>query len=199
MLVRIGDWKKLERTLSVPKLVNATNKYMSVAINRAGLTLVRAIKKKIRSISSPPNHPITIARKGSSSPLIDNGDLFNSITKIQLSPLDVFVGVPNGLTDSETGTSLALIARVLEGGEIGKPHETIILPKNAKSLFVPLKKGVRPKDPGLIRGEDFVLFKVVRIQPRPFIGPALKESEAVIFAIYEAGFRAAILSLTKGI
>lgn len=39
-----------------------------------------AIKEKIVAISSPPNSPATIAKKGSSNPLIDTGQLKNSIT-----------------------------------------------------------------------------------------------------------------------
>jgi len=38
------------------------------------------ITKKIVSISDPPNTPETIARKGSSNPLIDTGQMKNSIT-----------------------------------------------------------------------------------------------------------------------
>lgn len=43
------------------------------------------IKQKIKSLKSPPNAPITIKRKGSSNPLIDEGQLANSITyKVKL-------------------------------------------------------------------------------------------------------------------
>lgn len=38
------------------------------------------IRKKIVSISSPPNSPATITKKGSSNPLVDTGQLKNSIT-----------------------------------------------------------------------------------------------------------------------
>jgi len=45
-----------------------------------GEFMADAITQKIVSISSPPNTPETIAAKGSSNPLIDEGHLKNSIT-----------------------------------------------------------------------------------------------------------------------
>jgi len=45
-----------------------------------GEFLSAAIKEKIVAINSPPNTPATIAKKGSSNPLIDTGQLKNSIT-----------------------------------------------------------------------------------------------------------------------
>ena len=45
-----------------------------------GLYLAAAVKKKIVSKIPPPNAPSTIARKGSSTPLVDTGQLLDSIT-----------------------------------------------------------------------------------------------------------------------
>ena len=45
-----------------------------------GEFMADAISQKIVSISSPPNTPETIAAKGSSNPLIDTGQMKNSIT-----------------------------------------------------------------------------------------------------------------------
>lgn len=43
-------------------------------------TLVRdGIKDHAVSLNSPPNHSFTVQRKGSSNPLVDTGDLINSI------------------------------------------------------------------------------------------------------------------------
>jgi hypothetical protein len=41
---------------------------------------VGVIKQRIANGIAPPNSPYTIARKGSSKPLIDTGQLRNSIT-----------------------------------------------------------------------------------------------------------------------
>lgn len=47
--------------------------------NLLGQTCVNAIQDFIRNLSSPANSGLTVANKGSSSPLIDTGRLINSI------------------------------------------------------------------------------------------------------------------------
>lgn len=49
------------------------------AVKRAAELAVGGVKKQIRDTLSPPNSPMTIARKGSSHPLIDTGNMRNSI------------------------------------------------------------------------------------------------------------------------
>ena len=197
MITTVGDWNKLAKTLTVPVLNKSIERYSKIASKRAGLLVVREIKKQIKRVSSPPNSPVTINRKGSSSPLIADGDLFGAPTHIVLGPFVVWVGIPAGKTHSETGVSLATIARVLEGGEVGRPPQvTYIRPKRAQALFVPLKKDVKPRQEGLVRGVDFVLMGEVRIQPRPFIGPAVKKSQKAVLEIYTTAVKAAIVELT---
>lgn len=45
-----------------------------------GEQMATAIKKYMRDLSSPPNHPYTAEQKGSSNPLVSTGGLVNSIT-----------------------------------------------------------------------------------------------------------------------
>ena len=45
-----------------------------------GLELSSKIKDYARDLSSPKNHPFTIAQKGSSNPLVDTGDMIGGIT-----------------------------------------------------------------------------------------------------------------------
>lgn len=45
-----------------------------------GQQMATAIKTYMRDLSSPPNHPHTIEQKGSSNPLVDTGQLIESIT-----------------------------------------------------------------------------------------------------------------------
>lgn len=49
------------------------------ALTRVGLLVVRLIQQKINQIKTPPNAPSTIQRKGSSNPLIDFGQMINSV------------------------------------------------------------------------------------------------------------------------
>ena len=46
---------------------------------KIGLVVKGRIQKSIRDLDSPPNAPSTIARKGSSSPLIDEGTMLTGV------------------------------------------------------------------------------------------------------------------------
>ena len=50
------------------------------ALSLVGQAMQAYIQKKIRSITYPPNSPATIKIKGSSKPLIDFGQMVNSVT-----------------------------------------------------------------------------------------------------------------------
>ena len=45
-----------------------------------GLLLKSGIQDYARELDSPPNHPYTVERKGSSNPLIDSGDMIGAIS-----------------------------------------------------------------------------------------------------------------------
>ena len=49
------------------------------ALNILGAWAVGELKKSIIQLRTPPNAPVTIARKGSSNPLIDTGQMLNTI------------------------------------------------------------------------------------------------------------------------
>jgi hypothetical protein len=51
----------------------------TTGLNRAGLLFVAQIQRRIRAGIAPPLSPVTIARKGSSTPLINTGQLWTSI------------------------------------------------------------------------------------------------------------------------
>lgn len=48
--------------------------------NIIGLPLESAIKDYATELDNPPNHPFTIARKESSNPLVDSGDMIGAIS-----------------------------------------------------------------------------------------------------------------------
>ena len=50
------------------------------AAARLGELGVSLVKRKIVSLKDPPNAPATVARKGSSNPLVDTGQLLQSVT-----------------------------------------------------------------------------------------------------------------------
>lgn len=53
---------------------------MQVALQRLGFRFVSEIQQRIRAGIEPANAESTIARKGSSTPLIDSGQLWSSVT-----------------------------------------------------------------------------------------------------------------------
>ncbi len=69
----LADW--LEVNVDHRKLV-----IQPPAARRLGLTVKAKIQNSIRELKTPPNASATVARKGSSNPLIDTGTLINSVT-----------------------------------------------------------------------------------------------------------------------
>ena len=66
--------KKLLKQISKGEITTTT------ALGLLGEFVSDKIKQKIVSISDPPNKPSTIRSKGSSNPLIDTGQMKNSVT-----------------------------------------------------------------------------------------------------------------------
>ena len=92
-----GEWRRLDEILN-PSLIAAGIQQTAARIGNYGAS---EVKKGIVS-GAPgdqkfaPNSPMTIARKGSSKPLIDKGDLVGSITYQVIDADNVFVGVKKG-------------------------------------------------------------------------------------------------------
>ena len=64
--------------------VLAGTKNVRDALAVIGEVAVAKVKKEIRNLKFPPNAPSTIARKGSDNPLIDEGQLVQSITHVEV-------------------------------------------------------------------------------------------------------------------
>ena len=81
-----------ERPFMIPAGNKAANKIINItvksiaggmdeqqALSKAAIMFKNAIQKEITNIKEPPNSPATIAKKGSSNPLIDSGDMRKSV------------------------------------------------------------------------------------------------------------------------
>lgn len=83
----IADWadensdehKELLRR-SAAAVVKGTLPSMTVALERLGLRFVGDVQKRIIAGIEPENAESTIAQKGSSTPLVDGGQLLSSVT-----------------------------------------------------------------------------------------------------------------------
>lgn len=80
-------------TNNIHVLNKALAKAMSLGLDQAGQYLEGKIVENIRSNMPPPNAPLTIALKGSSSTLIDTGEMMNAVTSEKKSGTEIWVGV----------------------------------------------------------------------------------------------------------
>lgn len=72
------EWTRFANEMIPRVLAGALS--VDALFDRLGQRMVADVQAKIRSISSPPNAPITRENKGSSNPLIDSGRMRQSIT-----------------------------------------------------------------------------------------------------------------------
>ena len=82
----------------------------------------------------------TIAHKGSSKPLINHGDLLNSVTYKILTPHSAFVGVLRQTRRKDNNAPMVNIARVHEFGFSG----TVNLKGSAYTLIIPARPYLLP-------------------------------------------------------
>lgn len=112
------------------------------------------------------NKPSVRKAKGSSKPLVDTGDLRNSVQVVRNTPWAVFVGVPNNAM-AKDGTRMVSIADV---HEFGKVIAILITPKMhayvmAKMAELGLLKG-KSSGTGKFRPGQVL---VIRLPTRSFI------------------------------
>lgn len=121
------------KRLAILKILSEKNMDRAMKLN--GSHLRDETKKTIRNGDEgwDPNSELTIEYKGSSKPLIDTGDLMNSIQSVKVSGGVYFVGVPEESTSEDGGISMAGIAEVHE-------HGAVIKPKKGRALAVPANK-----------------------------------------------------------
>lgn len=122
---KVGDWQKAAKILN--GLAGRFHRALIVGLSRTGQMMRDETRKGIRA-QAPGGQPFeplsefTIANKGSSKALIDDGDLINSITfKVNPEQLSVFVGILRTATSKNEGsgeTYLTNIARVHEEGAL---------------------------------------------------------------------------------
>ncbi|MBR0096877.1 MAG: hypothetical protein IJP88_06820 [Synergistaceae bacterium] len=152
-----GSWDKLNVILNPDRLRRKLNQTAA----RVGNYGVKLIKEGIVSgapngVKFADNHPYTIARKGSSKPLINKGDLLGSVTYAVPEVNSVFIGVKKS---AKGGANAANIAAVHEFGCTIK-----VTPKMRAYLHhngLHLKKSTQ----------------YIHIPPRPFLSPIFNSEE----------------------
>jgi len=113
-VAKFGQWKELRDVMK--RFGDRLKKNCSTALMRAGIELEGIIKDRILSGRGMKKlHGFTVEEKGSSKPLIDDGDLLNSVGYRFVGPDAVFVGVHR---KAEDGTDIAAIHEREEGTRI---------------------------------------------------------------------------------
>lgn len=130
----IGDWSKFIKAMSVDKLEQRLDRQLLVANKRIGRQFVGNAKRRIRAGRYAPNSPITTIIKGSSKPLVDRGDLIQSIT-FKASPRLLLVGIIR----AKSGDEKVNIGRTLHEGatiDVGKN------PKQRAAVWAKVREAV---------------------------------------------------------
>ena len=145
-----GDWNRVSDILNPSKL-KAKLRQSAARVGNYGASQV---KKGIINGKFTPLHPVTIARKHSSKPLVDHGDLVGSITyQVMDDDNSVFIGVKRGKE--------ANIAAVHEFGcTIGVTpkmraylhHIGIHLKSSTHYIYIPARPYLRP----VLQSQEFL-------------------------------------------
>ena len=118
-MIKVGDWDRARRALTgaagkARRAVEKANKQEAhlfrALVNRAFVSRGRSNGKAWPKLS-----PVTIAKKGSTKPLIDSGQLKSSIVVVRKGDT-FFIGVPHGTLHSDRGKRMTQIAHVHEFG-----------------------------------------------------------------------------------
>jgi hypothetical protein len=145
---RFGDWKKLRDVMR--GFDKRLKKNCSIALARAGLALEGMIRDRIISgRGMKPLHPFTVEQKGSSKPLIDDGDLLGSVGYRSVAKDAVFVGAHRRSAD---GTDLAELHEREEGTRIKVTPKMraylhargLHLKRTTTEIFIPGRPYIKP-------------------------------------------------------
>lgn len=142
---KTGNWGKYARRLDSASR-NFDSK-MKKSVGKAAVKLSTLVKKNITDGGETAGEPFealdprTIARKGSSAPLIDHGDMRNSVKPTKVDLWGWFVGI-TGEETGEDGASIAEYAAAHEYGAINSAG-TEMFP--ARPWFFPVVKKFKPE------------------------------------------------------
>ena len=148
-----GDWGKLEALLNPAKL-SAGIKQAALRVGNYGASEVKRgiVSGAPGGQKFAPNSPITIERKKSSSPLIDNGDLVGSVTYQVIDDNNIFIGVKKGKEANIAAVhEFGCTIRVTPKMRAYLHHQGIHLRASTQYIHIPARPFLRP----VLQGEDF--------------------------------------------
>lgn len=175
----IGDWVQAKKILdAAPEDLKQAR---SKALLQEGLYLLKQLQQNFKKVA-PPNAQSTIDNKGSSTPLVNNRDLYNSMALFPEKPKDeVFIGIPaaakargsaggrNSKGQFTSHVKGAEIVRLIDIHENGKIVVQQMTDKQRKFLHAKLGKS------GATGGGGTGVI-VIHIPARPFVKPTFEQN-----------------------
>lgn len=181
-----GNWKQMAAALDPKRFQANLDANMGKATRFNGMMVAGMIRKRIRGRRYTSNAPLTVLIKKSSTPLVDDGDLFGAVTSKNIDAYSVFVGVLRSAIGPD-GQSLVNIAEFLHKGgsipvtdamramfimlwEVGQgKRERSTLEGRAAELAKQLKGRIKQIKP-LKASTKFIV-----VPPRPFLSDVLND------------------------
>jgi len=201
-----GDWKRMAAAVDQKRFQANLEANISKATMFNGMMMQAEIRRRIKSRRYASNSPMTVALKKSSTPLIDDGDLWGSVTTKNLSAYSVFVGVLASKMASD-GKPMVNLANFLHSGGI------IPITEHMRNLWIVLSEVGQGKRPmSYLTGRAAEIAKAlgrrlknikpfkrstthIVVKPRPFLSSVLNDSR--MLKKCEANWRKAIQAAMK--
>ena len=144
-----GDWDRLDEILNPAKIKAGIQQ----AAARVGNYGASQVKRGIVNGNFTPNSPLTIARKGSSKPLIDKGDLVGSITYQVIDSENVFIGVKKGKEANIAAVhEFGCVIQVTPKMRAYLHHQDVHLKPSTQYIYIPPRPFLRP----VLNSPDFM-------------------------------------------
>jgi hypothetical protein len=201
-----GEWKRMAAAMDSKRF----EKNLEANINKAtifnGLMVAGEIRRRIKARKYAKNSELTVLIKRSSTPLIDDADLWGSVTSKNISAYAVFVGVLR-TTLAPNGRPMVNLAEFLHSGGAFPVTE------HMRNLFILLSEvGQGKRDKSTLTGRAAELAKAlgkrieqikplkpstthIVVPPRPFLTDVL--NDARILKKCEANWRKAAQAAMK--
>lgn len=177
---KFGAWKKVEATLNAGKFDSRLDRNIQIAHRRAALDYRKDVRDMIRGKKYAANKAMTIAIKGSSTPLVDNADMINAITYKIHGIKMVEVGIKRSASGNGK-VKLFNIAEILHNGVTIRVTDRMRW--KFRAMFNAGEQGWLPLSPTTT---------AIRIPGRPFFSAPFFQNQDKYMVHYEDAVKASL-------
>jgi hypothetical protein len=147
--MRTGPWEQTITMLSNVGINLGVQMTRTIGVEAKRLEKSMRDGIRLKRFNLAPNKPSTIKRKGSSTPLIDKGDLINSITSKLVTETSAFAGVLKTAKNRKNDSLVDIAAVHVKGGR-NLPARDFITPA-IKEREKPFQDAVEKVTKGVLR------------------------------------------------